>query len=387
MLCLLGGAVAPAWAKGGGDSSGHGSDGGGGSGSGGDDGGSSNSGSGSDDSGSDDSGSDDNGGGDSGADGAGGGRDRSVAGEVVITAPDIDYPALRALGYPIIRERRLAALGLTVIRVRVLPPRDMDEAIAAIRAALPRSEVGLNGLYGLEGASSAEPPAPLSGEFLWPARLMGWSAAAGDCAAGLRIGVIDTPIDLGAPTLLGAVIQSYGAADLDGSPAESRHGTIVASLMAGQGPVMAGLVPKAEVFYAAAVQSIDGRAMASATAIAAALDWMVSEKVAVVNISLAGPDTPCCGKWSGAPLPRACAWLRPPVTAAPLPRPPIRRPIPAWSGLPPSIAWAACGRNRPRWRHRGWRRRGPASPSARPTARSSISAVPPMPVRWWPACC
>jgi subtilisin family serine protease len=74
---------------------------------------------------------------------------------------------------------------------------------------------------------------------------------------------------------------------------DTRHGTAIASLLIGQGgdgghPHWQGLLPSADLYAAAVFQRHGSRSLASAVAIAEALDWMAANHVPVINISLSG---------------------------------------------------------------------------------------------------
>ena len=72
-------------------------------------------------------------------------------------------------------------------------------------------------------------------------------------------------------------------------PSTDPHGSYVVSLVAGPN---VGVVPEARVFHAAAVETVGQETYASATSIATAIDWLMSQRVEVINMSLAGPDNP-----------------------------------------------------------------------------------------------
>lgn len=83
----------------------------------------------------------------------------------------------------------------------------------------------------------------------------------------------------------GMIQQGFAA----GAPRASDHGTAIASLILGRGPVR-GAAPGARL-YAADVYGSDP-AGGSATAIAKALDWLAGQGVPVVTVSLVGPENP-----------------------------------------------------------------------------------------------
>jgi subtilisin family serine protease len=75
-------------------------------------------------------------------------------------------------------------------------------------------------------------------------------------------------------------------------PAEPDHGTAIAALLVGRAdtahPEFGGLLPSAEIYAAGVFEKRGQQTAANAVSIAAALDWMVSNRVPVVNVSLSG---------------------------------------------------------------------------------------------------
>jgi subtilisin family serine protease len=102
--------------------------------------------------------------------------------------------------------------------------------------------------------------------------------------AGHRVGLIDGGVEATHEALRNNVIRQFGC---DGNPVPSVHGTAVASLLAGSAAAFRGAVPRAELFSADVYCGLPtGGAV---EAVAAALGWMVKERVPVVNMSLVGP--------------------------------------------------------------------------------------------------
>jgi hypothetical protein len=290
---------------GGGDSgsgSGSGGSGSGRDGSGGDDGGGSNSGSG--------DGGDDGGNSGKGSSGSGnstssdgstiagdpavgkGGRADFAAGEVVVLGdrPEVLQKA-EDLGFRLIDNRPLTALGISLLRLKTPGNVDSQAGLALLRQAVPQLVADVNSLYEPYKAQAAEVvslPAPD-----YARRLIGWSGGAG-CGAGLRIGMVDSAVDAKVPALAGQKLhqQSFLA---DGAvPAGADHGTAIATLFLGRPDPAhldgSGLLPAADLYAAAIFERHGARVEASAFAIAAALDWMVAQHVPVVNVSLSGED-------------------------------------------------------------------------------------------------
>jgi hypothetical protein len=195
-----------------------------------------------------------------------------VRGQVLAVSPaDASLATARQLGFTVLRQDRLDALGLS--SATLLAPDGMDTvaALAALRRADPGGNYDYAHVYNPSGQAS--------------------SAATADATlpvapSSLRIGMIDGAIAIDHPALRHAaiVIQSFaGKNDAPGSA----HGTAIASLLVGQDGNFAGHLPGAKLYAADVFGSApDG---GSAADIARALNWMASNDIAVTNISLTGP--------------------------------------------------------------------------------------------------
>ena len=203
--------------------------------------------------------------------------------------PEI-LPKAREMGFRLIAEQRLAALDLSILRLRTPLHVDEQMALAMLRGAFPQLTADVNSLYtpySTQSEQIASLPAPD-----YARKMIGWTAGE-SCGAGLRIGMIDMAPGP-SPALSGQKLHQRSFLDDGEQAADSGHGTAIASLLVGHGlpghTEASGLLPAAEL-YAAAVFAREGnRSEASAFAIAGALDWMAANHVRVVNISLSGTD-------------------------------------------------------------------------------------------------
>jgi subtilisin family serine protease len=101
----------------------------------------------------------------------------------------------------------------------------------------------------------------------------------------VRVGLIDGGVQVTHGAFHGASIVASGC---DGRSVPSAHGTAIASLLIGDAAPFHGAAPGAQL-YAADVYC--GQPTGGAVdAIAAALGWMHANQIAVINISLVGPD-------------------------------------------------------------------------------------------------
>ncbi|WP_339933443.1 S8 family serine peptidase [uncultured Brevundimonas sp.] len=197
-----------------------------------------------------------------------------VRGEILATDP---APAVleraRANGFFVLRETRLEGLDLTV--VVLTPPRGMAlrDGVERLADMDPQGSYTFNHIHGpaggvvaVAGRAAVPNPGPPSGR---------------------RVGLIDTGVEGGHPSLSSVTLTQQGFA---GPVRPAAHGTAVASLLAGRGAGFAGAAPGADLFAA----DVYGGAVTggSAEALARALAWMAVRDVRVINISLVGPRNP-----------------------------------------------------------------------------------------------
>ncbi len=221
-----------------------------------------------------------------GSDARGGGG-RYLGREITIVSATVTERDLDRFGVVILEDKRLDTLGLRILRLRSIPPNDDGVTIEALRRRFPDADISRNHLYRPGRLDRDEASLPLAGA--WHRRILNWSEAAAACARGRAIGIIDTSLVAGSADLDGIALETKAVTDDGFAPSTDPHGSYVVSLVAGPN---IGVVPGARVFHAAAVETVGQETYASATSIATAIDWLVSREVAVINMSLAGPDNP-----------------------------------------------------------------------------------------------
>ena len=201
-----------------------------------------------------------------------------VRGEIVAVDLSSETRA-RALaeGYAVVRHERLDELDLSVVVLAPPQGRSLRRAVERLQAIDPQGSFDYNHVHAPAGKTGAaiEPP-PLIGPLSPP--------SPSPQGAGRRIGLIDTGVDAGHPSLAGVRVVQRGFA---GAAVPARHGSAVASLMVGQATNFSGAAPGGTL-YAADVYGA-GPAGGSAEGLARALAWMAENDVPVINVSLVGP--------------------------------------------------------------------------------------------------
>lgn len=196
----------------------------------------------------------------------------AVRGEVIALDPDpAALAAVERAGFSRLAEDRIEGLDLRTVTLAVPRGWSVDRALSRLRRIAPSASFAANHLHGQSGAAAAIGAAALA-----QGRVAGGPGA---------IGMIDGGV-AGTPSLRSPVQQRGFAA---GAPHPSAHGTAIASLIAGQGPVR-GAAPGVPLLVA----DVYGRDAAggNALALARALGWMVAQRVPVVALSLVGPANP-----------------------------------------------------------------------------------------------
>lgn len=201
-----------------------------------------------------------------------------------ILAFDLGEDALaiaRDLGFELIERQELVALGGSIDRLRVPDDYTLSGAVEALDSTLPAAPFDYNHIYLLpEGDADGNQS--------------GQSAPIGQPrgGVGIRLGVIDTMVDPLHPSLKSQSVTVRDFADQGGR--DTAHGTAVVSILVGQDASdgYSGLVPGAKV-YAANVFTIGDTGLPSTNTLAMveALDWVASQNVDVISISIAGPDS------------------------------------------------------------------------------------------------
>jgi subtilisin family serine protease len=173
-----------------------------------------------------------------------------------------------------------ADAGIQVLRAP--PGMSTARALRRLRELEPAVAFDYDHLYG-RSASGVEPATAM------PATADGAARAAPDPDAlrqgGVRVGLIDGGVQVTHSVFHEASITLSGC---DGRPVPSSHATAIASLLVGAAAPFLGAAPGARL-YAADVYC--GQPTGGAVdAIAAAFAWLDAQRVAVINISLVGPD-------------------------------------------------------------------------------------------------
>ena len=202
---------------------------------------------------------------------------------LVMAEADV-FEQLEEEGYLFDRVSELDGLGFLLAEVAAPASFDLSATRAGIYEVIggDRADVDLNHLYtaGVPDASDAD----MAG--VAPRELLTLPTDLSDLS--LRIGIVDSSVDMGHRALSTASITTRRFVDNDTPP--NFHGTAIASIIASNDPSALGLAPRAELFAAEVFDQTEEQGeFASTVSLIKALNWLVTQQVSVINISLAGP--------------------------------------------------------------------------------------------------
>ena len=212
----------------------------------------------------------------------------------------------RALGFTIGHSSNLGQGHGRVTRFGAPPGLDIAAARDLLRAEFPGNQFGMNYAYSpyryATGDRAQDVPRPqgvrrasIGGcdtQRCYGPAVIGWQPDLRTCTSNVRIGVIDTSVDLDHPAFKGRNVEVGNFLPKGATRAVNWHGTSVLAVLAGNpGSGTPGLVPDAH-FFAADVYRTDesGQPVTDTLSLLRAIDWMGASRVSVVNMSLSGPD-------------------------------------------------------------------------------------------------
>lgn len=194
------------------------------------------------------------------------------------------------------RRYTLASLGFTLVMYALPSQREAESLRGQLQADQPTWIVDLNArsrlLQATQNPSQAAPAKPR----LYAQKMLG--SVAGSVPTkrelpSLRLGVVDSGVDSAlaqAANLNGSVIKMRSVLGPADKAADTAHGSAVLQLMVGaeHSNGFAGSAPPVQVSWVSAMREIDGKASTNSLLLALALDWLMEQDVALINMSLGG---------------------------------------------------------------------------------------------------
>ena len=197
-------------------------------------------------------------------------------GELVVMSDDAGLiNRAEGMGFAVIEARPLESIGAVVARLRRPEGVSSNEALAMLRTREPGSPSGYNYIYRATGKAPEEQrdqaPAPVKATKSQPK------------PGGAKIGVIDG--------FSGDVVAGWAVERLVDKPAKVGHGDAVAGILL-RDLATAYRVDPENILLLDVMREHPGGGAADVAALVVAFDRLVTAKVGVANLSLAGPDHP-----------------------------------------------------------------------------------------------
>ena len=246
-------------------------------------------------------------------------RDKPVGGApITIELPEFSRPRVlavnataktmeraQALGFKSAGVSKLSSLNYGVTSLVAPPGMTAKDAQTLLNTEVPEATVAINQKYSIyrtatgTGVDEHVVPATVApqGSALscgldrcFATDIVGWKPELRSCATGLKIGIIDTSVDVTHPAFAHKKIE-VSHLGLNGKPGPDWHGTGVTSLLAGDtSSGTPGLIPNASFYVADVFRAGSDEQPASDTlSMLRAFDWLAGKDVKIINMSLSGP--------------------------------------------------------------------------------------------------
>jgi len=207
---------------------------------------------------------------------------------VAVTASMADAQYLQQLmmqGYQarVVRRRKLGSLGVVISAFHLPDSTSVAETLTNVRQQYPDLWIDVNH-YFRPMAARVDPRASL---YRAIARNTGER-----CGRGLRVGLLDGPVDVNHPALKGQAIKQKQIFARGRTAASTRHATAVASLLVGNPAVtgLGGAISEAQLAVGVVMQQgRDDDTFSTAEDLLTGLNWLLQQPVQDVILSLGGP--------------------------------------------------------------------------------------------------
>jgi subtilisin family serine protease len=214
--------------------------------------------------------------------------DREIA---ALGLSDDQIGLLEGQGYGVLERARIGLVGSDLVKLALPEGVSLEDARIAVGALNAGSTVDFNHYYRPENDGQRS---GCSGPHCAAPQMIAWPAGNDPtrlCGRPVSIGLIDTGINVEHETFAGGALRLIASLGGDADASDRKHGTAVAALLIGAiGSRSPGLFPGAPLLAVDAFTSKGDDTRADTFSLVAALDGLVEENAAVINLSLAGPD-------------------------------------------------------------------------------------------------
>jgi|SRR5262245_14025825 len=211
-----------------------------------------------------------------------------VPDEVVVRMPrtmpeTVDLAVAQTHGLQLLERSTIELIGIRLVRYRVLNNRPLAAALTALQADPRTLAPQLNYYYRhLQGGAD-----PSNGLQYALVKLDVARAQAFARGGGTLIAVIDSGVDYTHPDLRGSVVEAFSGVT---AAASDPHGTEISGIIAAHG-IVRGVAPEANLLDVRVFASDRGRPSTATTFnIVRGIDWALSRRARVLNMSFAGPS-------------------------------------------------------------------------------------------------
>lgn len=223
-----------------------------------------------------------------------------VSNELVAVSADIDQAKQLAQimsGYQAraIRRKTMKSLGMVLTTFRLAPGYNVTDMLEQLRTDSPDIWIDANHYYFPNKSSRKNQQEKSS---VNPSREKLFSninySVNKQCSKNLKIGLLDGPVNTSVESLAAQSIKQKNMFSRGKKIASSNHATAIASLIVGnkEFPGLAGIASEAELFVGVVMQSDpddDKKSFSTTESLILGLNWLVEQKVNVINLSLGGP--------------------------------------------------------------------------------------------------
>ncbi len=209
--------------------------------------------------------------------------EQSEPDELLVVSPDLPRAEkvrqlAQGLGLGIKRRSVLKGLGLVVSVFRVPQGTTPREAVQKLRTQAPELRVDLNHRLTPQGDDRHD----------YPSHMIHWPVSTGNCCKGLRIGLVDGPLPESHSVLAGATIERHSFITQGVTPGPTDHALAVAAILVGGDG--RGLTASARLYVAEVMRLRDDEHVdTTVDGLVQGLDWLVQQRVDLINLSLGGP--------------------------------------------------------------------------------------------------
>lgn len=191
----------------------------------------------------------------------------------------------RRLGFRLASKSNFPNLSVAVAQLKTPEGMSAKQARRLLATEMPRNGFSLNHTYRVANHDTCD------GNRCFGTAAIEWRDELARCSHGLKIGVIDTGLDLAHRTFTGRRIHVGEFIQAGRPKGTTDHGTGVVALLAGHPDSHTpGLLPEAEIYVADVFHEDSSREpVADTVSLLKALDWMSAWQVKIINMSITGP--------------------------------------------------------------------------------------------------